>query len=354
MSWREISPEQLNRLRAPLLVDVRSPCEHVAESIPGSVNVPLLSDEERAEVGTIYKNEGEVIARRHALRLISPKIPDLIDQILELRGPGQQMVVHCWRGGLRSEAVASFLSVIGIDCWRLTGGYKAWRQQVLADFATGPHEFIPIVLDGFTGVGKTEILAELARLGHSVLNLESLANHRGSVFGGMGLGIQPTQKNFDADLWLQLRKFGKEPVFLEAESRKVGRLSVPDCVFDRIASGHKVLVAGTLQARSQRIVSDYARAMHEAGEADAVRLLHTLKERLGAKRVTEIEEIARSGDLVGAVEILLVEYYDPLYARQIQRRRPFQLEVNGDDVPTAAHAIAQWAEHLVTEPTVSA
>jgi len=208
MTWREISPEQLNRLRDPLIIDVRSPCEHISEYIPGSVNVPLLSNDERAEVGTIYKNEGQVIARRHALRLISPKIPDLIDQMLEIRRSGQPMVVHCWRGGLRSEAVASFLSVIGVDCWRLTGGYKAWRQQVLADFAAGQYDFIPVVLDGLTGVGKTKILAELSRLGNSVLNLEALANHRGSVFGGMGLSAQPTQKNYDAVLWLELRKFG--------------------------------------------------------------------------------------------------------------------------------------------------
>jgi tRNA 2-selenouridine synthase len=266
--------------------------------------------------------------------------------MLEIRRSGQPLVVHCWRGGLRSEAVASFLSVIGVDCWRLTGGYKAWRQQVLSDFAAGQYDFIPVVLDGLTGVGKTEILAELSRLGNSVLNLEALANHRGSVFGGMGLSAQPTQKNYDAALWLELRKFGKEPVFMEAESRKVGRLSLPDCVFDRIASGHKVLVTGTLPARCQRIVSDYARTMNAERETEAVRLLHTLKERLGARRVVEIEEIARSGDLSAAVEILLIEYYDPLYAKQINRSQPFQLEVNGDDVPAAAQTIAKWAENL--------
>lgn len=350
MTWREISPDQLNRLRDALVIDVRSPCEHEAESIPGSVNVPLLSNSERDEVGTIYKNQGEVIARRQALRIISPQIPDLIDRMLALRKAGQPIVVHCWRGGLRSEAVASFLSVIGIDCWRLTGGYKAWRKQLLTELDAGQYEFIPVVLDGFTGVGKTEILAELARIGYQVLDLEALANHRGSVFGGMGLGAQPTQKNFDALLWLELRKFAKEPVFMEAESRKVGRLSLPDCVFSRIVSGHKVLVTGTLQARSHRIVADYAQTMTSDGEANAVRLLHILKERIGARRVAEIEELARAGDLIGAVEILLVEYYDPLYSRQIKRDLPFQLEVDGDDVPAAAHAIAQWARDLTSQP----
>ena len=127
MTWRELTAEQLYTLRDPLVVNVRSPCEFASESIPGAVNVPLLNDEERAEVGTTYVQIGEMVARRVALKLISPKIPDIVDRILTLRRSGQPTVIHCWRGGLRSEAVASFLAIIGIDCWRLTGGYKSWR-----------------------------------------------------------------------------------------------------------------------------------------------------------------------------------------------------------------------------------
>src|SRR5262249_33796033 len=164
-----------------------------------------------------------------------------------MRKPGQHLVVHCWRGGLRSEAVASFLSVVGVDCWRLTGGYKAGGHPLFAEVAACPYDFFPGVLDGVSWCGEDQILPDLSRLGNSVLNLEALANHRGSVFGGMGLGDQPTQKNFDASLWLELRKFGKEPVFMEAEGRKIGRISLPDCIVDRIASGHKVLATASLQ-----------------------------------------------------------------------------------------------------------
>jgi tRNA 2-selenouridine synthase len=353
MTWRDINCEQLNRLREPLIVDVRSPCEHHAERIPGSVNVPLLSDAERAEVGTIYKQQGEVAARRHALLLISPKIPAIVDQVLTLRKPGQTIVVHCWRGGLRSEAVASFLSVVGIDCWRLTGGYKSWRQQVLADFSADRYQFVPVVLDGLTGAGKTDILKRLHEMRYSVLDLEALANHRGSVFGGMGLGRQPTQKNFDAALWQELRRFSKEPVFMEAESRKVGRLSLPDCIYNRIASGRKILVTAGLEARSRRIVEDYARFMGEELEHDTGSLLRPLKQRLGAKRIQEIEELARAGDVASAVKLLLTEYYDPLYQRQIQRNSPFELEVSGDDAMEAARTIARWAESLASSPALS-
>jgi len=133
VTWREITVDKFDSLTNALLVDVRSPCEHKAEYIPGSVNVPLLSDKERIVVGTIYAERGEFIARREALRLITPKIPAIVETILSLRAGGHPIVIHCWRGGLRSEAVAGFLSIIGIECYRLVGGYKAWRNQLLND-----------------------------------------------------------------------------------------------------------------------------------------------------------------------------------------------------------------------------
>src|ERR1700733_9709669 len=135
MTWREIEADQLAKLRRPILIDVRSPCEFAAERIPGAINIPLLDDEERATVGTIYANEGEVTARRRALSLISPKITAIVDSILALKSRDSALVVHCWRGGLRSEAVATFLAIVDVDCWRLRGGYKAWRRMVLNDFA---------------------------------------------------------------------------------------------------------------------------------------------------------------------------------------------------------------------------
>ncbi len=343
MTWRELTADQLNNLKDPLLVDVRAPCEHRDERIIGSVNVPLLSDAERAEVGKIYAWQGEVAARRHALKIIAPKIPEIVETISGLRKQGQPLVIHCWRGGLRSEAVASFLSVVGIDCFRLTGGYKAWRRQLLADFQKGAYRFQPIIIHGLTGVGKTDILRGLKEAGKSVLDLEALANHRGSVFGGLGLGAQPTQKNFDAALWQALREFGEEPVFLEAESRKVGRISLPDFVVDKIERGQGVLVTGTLEVRARRIVDDYALALDERGRAEAFQALLCLKERLGARRIQELQDMYAGGQIIELVKILLVEHYDPLYMRQIERARPFALEVNGDDVKSAIKTLEEWA-----------
>lgn len=342
MTWRELSPEKLNQLREPLLVDVRSPCEHAAESIPGAVNVPLLSDSERAEIGTIYKHEGEVIARRRALTFIAPKIPQIVETLLAMRKPCQPTVVHCWRGGLRSEAVCSFLSIIGIDCWRLTGGYKAWRAQVLEDFRCDRYPFRAIVINGLTGVGKTEILQCLQSMGLPVLDLEELANHRGSVFGGMGRSPQPSQKNFDARLWQKLRELTGGDVFVEAESRKVGRLALPDCVYQRIKDGVQILVKGSLDGRAGRIVADYARTLDEAGRESALAMLRTLKPYLGARRIAEIEAMVLAGRLTEAVRSLLLDYYDPLYQRQIDRQAEYAFAVETDDPELAAGEIAQW------------
>lgn len=354
MTWREISPDKFNALKNTLVIDVRSPCEHQAECIPNSINVPLLSDQERAVVGTIYKTEGEMIARRHALKLISPKIPEIIERIDQLREHGNTVVVYCWRGGMRSESVASVLSIAGMDTHRLTGGYKAWRATVMRDFDQNRYPLQFAVLHGLTGCGKTEILVELASRGFKVLDLEALANHRGSVFGGLGLGEQPTQKNFDAALWMELRRLHEQGngdlVFVEAESRKVGRLALPDCVFDRIQVGVPILVNGSIEARAQRIVADYLNPAHnpEREISRGLELLSHLKERLGSKLVQEIEHLVKSGSVLEAVSLLLVHYYDPLYSHAIERHKPFTLEVNGDNPHSAADAISDL--HKRTSP----
>lgn len=341
MTWRELSPEQLIDLKNAVVIDVRSPCEHIAESIPGSINIPLLDDPERAEVGTVYKQEGEVVARRLALRMISPKIPRIVDEILAVRKPGETVVVHCWRGGLRSEAVVSFLAVVGIDCWRLTGGYKAWRRLVVQQLSGEQFSYSPVILHGQTGVGKTDLLTELTTCGASILDLEALANHRGSVFGGLGLGKQPSQKDFDAALWLCLRRFGSEAVYMEAESRKVGRIALPDFILKNIHSGRRILVTGSLAVRAERIWREYAGRFNQEVIDAAMSALGKLKERLGGKRLEEIKTLVAAGNVRDAIEILLVEYYDPLYDAQIKKYEPYDLIVDADHPESAAKEILE-------------
>lgn len=343
MTWRELAPERLFDLKDALVIDVRSPCEHKAEYIPHSVNIPLLEDDERVFIGTTYAVEGEMVARRKALKIISPKIPDIVDKILELKNQGQHIVVHCWRGGLRSETVASFLTVVGIDCWRLTGGFKGWRKVVMNDFARAQYSFTPVILHGRTGVGKSEILRALENLGADVLNLEELANHRGSVFGALGLSLQPTQKNFESELWLKLRQFTSRPVFIEAESRKIGRIALPDFLIDRIATGRRVEVTGSMARRVERITAEYANVFTDELKAEAVSAMQNLRVRLGNKRTDEIAAFGLSGQLDQAIEALLSDYYDPLYDGHLAKNAPYEITVSGDDVELAARQLMQWA-----------
>jgi tRNA 2-selenouridine synthase len=341
MTWRELSPKQLNELKEPLIIDVRSPCEHEEERILSSINVPLLSDGERAHVGTVYAQEGELSAKRLALKYISPKIPDIVDSIFAMRTHGQSLVIHCWRGGLRSEAVASFLSVVGLDCFRLTGGYKAWRKEVIEYLEVTEWSFAVVALQGLTGVGKTEVLKELAASGANVIDLEGLANHRGSAFGGIGLGKQPTQKNFEAAIYDRLRFIDGGTVFMEAEGRKIGSLNLPKRLLSLINTQPKILVTGSMEARKARLVEEYAQ---QAGIArqHALDSLNKLKERLGGQTITELRELAEEGKLEEIAERLLVAYYDPLYGKHIEQAAPYILTVLGDNPAQAASQIRQF------------
>ncbi len=355
MEWRELAAEELDGLRNPLIIDVRSPSEFAAERIPEAINIPLLSDAERVMVGIIYKSEGDLIARRKALSIIAPKIPQLIEEIVSHKEHTRSIVVHCWRGGLRSEAVSSVLSIAGIPSYRLTGGYKAWRNMVLKELVEGRYDFEPIVLYGLTGAGKTELLHELSKREFQVLDLEALANHRGSTFGGLGLAEQPSQKNFEAALWNQLRKFDRsKPVFIEAESRKIGKLSLPDQILEKIKSGPAILVESSLQSRAARITHDYLEACKSTEFAlqGVLSMLVRLKGGLGKSRVDRIGGLLNGGSIEEAVQALLAEYYDPLYGKSI-KVRTFELIVCNDDSVAAVQALEEWARRVALNKSES-
>jgi len=357
MTWREIEADKLDSLRKPIVIDVRSPCEFAAERIPGAVNIPLLNDVERATIGTIYAAQGEVMARRQALSLISPKIPGIVDSILALKTQDRALLVHCWRGGLRSEAVASFLTIVGIDCWRLRGGYKAWRRMVLDDLARMSHQFQFIVLHGRTGSGKTDILAALRERGQLVIDLEGLSNHRGSIFGALGLSEQPTQKNFEGVLWSELKNLKEGCLFVEAESRKVGSIALPDFIFDGIKHGRKIHVFGSLSARVERLAAAYVAPISAELVQQVIELISApaMIERLGKEKSSQLAALVEKHDVESAVSMLLQDYYDPLYDRHISQNQPFDCTVCSDSIENAAEEIVAYKERsLVTSASALA
>ncbi len=300
------------RDKGALFIDARSPSEYAEAHVPGAVNVPILDDEERARVGTLYKQEGSQAARRLGVEIVSPKIPALIDQVAAAR-PQKRLpvVVYCWRGGMRSRALTDFLNLAGIEARQMLGGHKAFRAHVREYFAEGALPRL-LVLRGLTGVGKTRILKRLEDEGYPVLDLEGLANHRGSAFGGLGLPAQPGQKHFESLLWDALKGGSPQGYFLtEGESRSIGRCKQPDRLFEALQAETTLWINAGLDFRTEVILEDYP-AADELREA-FVAPITALKRRLGKETVGRLLRLLEDGQWHQLVRELMEFYYDPLY-----------------------------------------
>ncbi|MFZ3129753.1 MAG: tRNA 2-selenouridine(34) synthase MnmH [Desulfosporosinus sp.] len=308
---KEINVQDLKTLDHPILVDVRSEGEFVEATLPGAVNLPLFDNLERAQIGTTYTQITPGLARELGLRIISPKLPQLVKKVEELSKNGP-LVLFCWRGGTRSKALATVVDLMGIPIYRLLGGYKAYRKQVLEYFQT-KLPFQVVVLRGNTGVGKTELLGQLRRDGYPAIDLENLANNRGSVFGAIGLGNPPSQKKFDGLLYEELVSLSKfSYIIVECESKRIGRVTLPFNLYTAMQEGKQVLHYDSLENRVQRLLTEYTsvpNALPEIGVA-----LERLIKTLGHVKVRELRTLLETGCLDVFTERLLVEYYDKLYA----------------------------------------
>lgn len=326
----ELSDALNQRRRGALLIDVRTPLEFAETTIPGAINVPIFSNEERALVGTTFKQQGRMVARRLGVELVSPKIPELIERVDGARqGHQGPVIVFCWRGGMRSLAISSFLNLAGIPARQLAGGHKGFRRMVVDFFEQ--QEWPPVyVLRGLTGVGKTRALHALSDRGLPVVDLEGLANHRGSAFGALGLEPQPSQKMFEALLWDRLDHLKDEKnLITEGESLHIGRLTVPKRFHQAMQVQTSLWLTASLETRTQVILEEYP-ALDQLRE-QFKKPLASLKERLGKEKLKELEELLNQGQWQQLVHELMVYYYDPLYLHTLPEKRleialePFEL-----------------------------
>ena len=307
----EINIEELKTLGHPILVDVRSEGEFAEATIPGSVNIPLFNNAERAEVGTTYTQASQSLARELGLRIVSPKLPDIIKEVEELSKKGP-LVLFCWRGGMRSKSLAAVVDLMGIPVYRLQGGYKAYRNRVV-DFYENQLPFHVVVLRGNTGVGKTELLRELRAEGYPAIDLERLANNRGSVFGAIGLGSPPSQKKFEGLLYEELESLSQfSYIIVECESKRIGRVTLPTSFFTAMKEGTQILHCDSMENRVQRLLREYATVPNALQEISTA--LERLIKTLGHVKVQELRTLLDGGCLDRFTERLLVEYYDKLYA----------------------------------------
>lgn len=342
--------EQLLQTKHPV-IDVRTEEEFNHFHIPGAYHVPLFTKEERAVVGTSYKQEGPEVAKEKGLSFVSPKLPRLYARIKEIYEKEKKSpVVHCWRGGMRSLSVVSMLNALGIPCYQLQGGIRAFRQKIVADLEEQKRRLPPfIVLEGYTGTGKTKILQTLKKNGFPVLDLESMAGHRGSIFGAIGMN-PVSQKQFECRLREQLLALSSAPyMMIENESERIGRIVLPDFIIEQKKRAKRIRLHVPLETRIEQIYETYRPVEHRR---EIEKAIETLKHRLKPNIRQNVEVALVQNDYKTIIALLLEHYYDPKYE---YARGKYETSVVHIDAKTPDEGAKKVREALgmITESRVS-
>jgi tRNA 2-selenouridine synthase len=297
-----------------VLIDARSPAEFALDHIPGAINCPVLDDEERRIVGTTYVQVSAFEARKIGGAMVARNIARHLDTLFRDKPKDWRPLVYCWRGGLRSGSFTHWLRLVGWDAQQLKGGYKAWRGHVIAQLAERVPQLELRVLCGPTGSAKTRVLQALGDLGEQVLDLEALAAHRGSVLGEIPGRPQPSQKSFETQLMDRLARFDLDRrVWVEAESRRIGRIAVPEPLLQRLRGSPVVEIAASREARLAYLLRDYAWLGDDPqGLADKLGTLHQV---LAKDVLAQWQAWALQRSLPPLFDALMAQHYDPLYAR---------------------------------------
>jgi len=300
------------------IIDVRSPAEYDEDHIPGAINCPVLDNEERARIGTLYCQESPFAARRIGAVLVARNIARHIETHFQQKPKAWRPLIYCWRGGQRSGAMAIIMGQIGWAAHQLAHGYKGYRQQVLADLDLIPDRFDFRVLTGPTGSGKSRLLAALQDAGRQVLDLEGLARHRGSVLGRLPDTVQPRQKAFDTALRQSLLSFDPaRPVYVEAESRSIGRVTLPGALLDALRRGTHIRIEVPLEARVTFLLADYDFLVRDPA---LLRIeLERLRQLYPRETLDRWMALIEAGEFAALVHELLERHYDPLYRRSTTR-----------------------------------
>ena len=315
-STHQATTEQLAEFDT--IIDARSPAEYAEDHLPGAISLPVLSDEERARVGTMYKQISPFEAKKVGAVLVAKNIARHIEESLIDKPKNWRPLIYCWRGGQRSGAFSLILREIGWEANRLQGGYKAWRRHVIERLEGLPGQFTFRVISGATGSGKSRLLEALNEEGAQILHLEKLAAHKGSVLGNMPGQPQPTQKGFESNLFATLSALDPARlVFVEAESRKIGKLHLPDSLNTAIRQSPCLRVRATLDARIEFLLRDYDYATTDPAWLHS--RLAQLSDLQSRETLDRWRDMINAGDYAPLVRELLELHYDPLYQRSQNR-----------------------------------
>ncbi|QJD78331.1 tRNA 2-selenouridine(34) synthase MnmH [Spirosoma rhododendri] len=330
----------LAQAQALPVIDVRSPGEFEHAHIPGAVSIPLFDNDERALVGTKYKQAGKDSAVLLGLGMVGPKLADFVKQSRRLNPQQKEVLVHCWRGGMRSGSFAWLLDTAGLTVSTLVGGYKAYRNAVLDAFAQ-PRQLI--ILGGKTGSGKTDILHELARQGEQVIDLEGLAHHKGSSYGAIGQKPQPATEQFENLIFQDWRNLdANRRIWLEDESRNVGSCFIPMPLWQQMRAAPVAFVDVPKSVRIQRLVQEYTGIDH----ALLVDATERIRRRLGGKVTQDALDALARFDYATVADLTL-DYYDKAYLHGLSQRDPATISTIpiSTDAPTqTATQLIEWAD----------
>lgn len=342
------------------VIDVRSPAEYKHAHIPGAYSLPLFTDEERAIVGTAYKQESREKAIKHGLDFFGPKMKKMIEEVeglmLKVESNPKTILVYCWRGGMRSGAVAWLLDVYGFKVYTLIGGYKKFRTRVLETFKL---PFDLNILGGYTGSGKTEVIKELERMGEHVIDLEDIAKHKGSAFGNIGMPQQPTQEMFENILSIRLKSLRYEPksndqnsnpqiiiehspIWLEDESQRIGLVNIPNELWRTIRQSPVHFLDIPFEDRLKHLVEEYGLLDKEKMICAIVRI----KERLGGLEAKRAIDFLNEDNTVESFRILL-KYYDKWYTKGLHNRENINSLLH---TVTCSTVTPENAKKLVQQP----
>lgn len=331
---------ELQKKQQLTLIDVRSPGEFHDFTIPGSINIPLFDNEERKEIGTLYKQVSIQAAKEKGLEIVSRKLPAFVKRFEQIP---ERKAVYCWRGGMRSKTTATILSLMNIRVYRLTGGirhYRRWVLEQLAHFRLNPQ---CIVINGYTGTGKTKMLQILERDGYPVLDLERLARHRGSIFGQIGLSPN-NQKTFESLLVHELLRLNDQPFLLmEAESKRVGKVTLPDFLMEDKEKGMQLFFDMPAAERVRNIIVDYQPEQHKQ---ECLEAFSFIEKRIHTPIAAEIRRHLQENRFSAAVELLLLHYYDCRYEHTTRQYQAAPIVHQVEHIEQAVEIIKKTVDPL--------
>jgi len=343
IEWIEVSAF-MEKIRDFLILDVRSPLEYTQGNLPGAVNIPLFSDSERAVIGTIYHQKGREAAIIKGLDICLPKTSEYLDHLRRI-AEKKSVFLYCWRGGFRSKLMAEVFSSSGYKVGVLNGGYKSYRRFVRDGFS---NEAPVVVLGGFTGSGKTQLLEYIANQGEQVIDFEKLASHKGSVFGALGQGTQSTNEQFENNLFALWSEMDfSRPIWMEDESRMIGKVTLPDPVFKQLNKGLMISVELPFNKRISRLVQEYS-GFDKVQLASAIL---KLQERLGGLYTKEALLSLESGQFEKVAEILLA-HYDKAYQYSMNRKgseKVYKMTLSADKMDENAVKIINFVNKILSK-----